>query len=131
MDAHFVVALRLFVRDAGTPTVDSREPDNSLPLSLGSLVGLLSSALVGLGASLPPSFSHPSSIFFFRRFLAIGSGIRSVLVLWVSLLDPGYVTVKNATGLSRGRSRLQLPGNSESLLRCHALAAWTLTFAFI
>jgi hypothetical protein len=26
-------------------------------------------------AILPPSFSHRSSIFFFRRFLAFGSGI--------------------------------------------------------
>ena len=82
--AHFPEVLRFFVSDAGTPTVDSREV-GSLPLPLGLLVGLIWSALAGSAATLPPSFSHRSSIFFFNRFLAIGSGIA---VSFPSLLLP-------------------------------------------
>ena len=70
---HFRVRLRLFVGDAGAPTVELSLGFLPSPLSL--LLDLLASALVVSVAILPPSFSHRSSIFFFRRFLAIGSGI--------------------------------------------------------
>jgi hypothetical protein len=80
--------LRLFVGDAGPLTDDlSLGEDRFLLWPLSSPVGLLASALVVSVAMLPPSFSHRSSIFFFRRFLAIGSGIvvSSVsLVLYLS-----------------------------------------------
>jgi hypothetical protein len=80
--------LRLFVGDAGTLTDDlSLGEDRFLLWPLSSPVGLLASALVVSVAMLPPSFSHRSSIFFFRRLLAIGSGIvvSSVsLVLYLS-----------------------------------------------
>jgi hypothetical protein len=70
------VGLRLFAEDAGAPTVELLLGEDSFrPWPLSSLVGLLSSALVVSVAILPPSFSHRSSIFFFRRFLAIGSAI--------------------------------------------------------
>lgn len=73
--AHFPVALRLFVRDAGARTVESRETNGCLPFRFVLPVGLFSSALVGSAPTVPPSFSHRSSIFFCRRFLAIGSGM--------------------------------------------------------
>jgi hypothetical protein len=72
--AHFLAARRFFVGDAGPPTgALPPEADSCLRLPSCSLVGLVSSA--ESAAILPPSFSHRSSIFFFRRFLAIGSGI--------------------------------------------------------
>ena len=74
--AHFRVALRLLVGDAGPPTLGSlREADSCLPLHSCWLVGLVSSAPAVSAAILPPSFSHRSSIFFFRRFLSIGLAI--------------------------------------------------------
>ena len=73
---HFRVGLRLFVGEAGASTVElSLGEDRFCPWPLSSLVGLLASALVVSLAIVPPSFSHRSSIFFFRRFRAIGSGI--------------------------------------------------------
>ncbi len=78
------VGLRLFVGDAGAPTVElSLGEDSFLPGPLSSLVGLLESALVVSVAILPPSFSHRSSIFFFRRFLAIGSAIVVSSLLFI------------------------------------------------
>ena len=82
---HFRVGLRFFVGDALAPT-DELSPgeDSFLPWPLSSLVGLLASALVVSVAILPPSFSQRSSIFFFRRFLAIGSGIGVYSLLFHS-----------------------------------------------
>ncbi len=74
--SHFRGGLRLFVGDTGPWTVElSLGEDSFLPRPLSSLVGVLASALVVSVVILPPSFSHRSSIFFFSRFLAIGSGI--------------------------------------------------------
>jgi len=79
---HFRVGLRLFVGDAGAPTVElSLGEDRFLPWPLSLLLGPLASALVVSVAILPPSFSQRSSIFFFRRFLAIGSDIVVVLFI--------------------------------------------------
>ena len=78
---HFREGLRLFVGDSGVPTVElSRGEDSFLPWPLSSLAGLVASTLGESVQILPPSFSHRSSIFFFRRFLAIGSGIVCVLL---------------------------------------------------
>ena len=84
---HFRVDLLLFVGDAVAPTVDlSLGEDGFLPSVVSSLEDLLVSALVVSVAILPPSFSHRSSIFFFRRFLALGSGIVvSPLLSFVSI----------------------------------------------
>ena len=71
---HFRMAWRLLV-DLGSAVELSLGEDRFFTWLLVSLVGLVSSALVVSLAILPPSFSHRSSILFFRRFLAIGSGI--------------------------------------------------------
>src|ERR1043166_4781486 len=77
---YFRVNLRLFEGDAGAPTVALlREADSCLPFPSCSLVGLVS-APAGSAAILPPSFSHRSSIFFFRRFLSIGLDIALPLL---------------------------------------------------
>lgn len=82
---HFRVGFRFFVGDAVASTDElSLGEDSFLPWRLSSLVGLLASALVVSVAILPPSFSHRSSIFFFRRFLAIGSGIGVSSLLFYS-----------------------------------------------
>ena len=90
---HFRLGLRLVVGDAGAPTVDlPREEDRFLPLA--SLVGLSSLAVVTSRAILPPSFSHRSSIFFFSRFLAIGSGIAvSSLLFPISIYVAQFVFI--------------------------------------
>ena len=68
--------LRVFVAGACAPSVAlSRGEDSFLPWRFFSLVGLFASAPAVSVAILPPSFSHRSSIFLFRRFLADGSGI--------------------------------------------------------
>jgi len=36
---------------------------------------------------------------------------------------------KDATGLSRGTSRLPLPAQSNETARCHGLAPWRFTFS--
>jgi hypothetical protein len=83
---HFRLGLRLFVEDAESPVVElSLGEDTFVSWALSSLVGLLASALVVSVAILPPSFSHRSSIFFFRRFLAIGSAIVVASLLVHSL----------------------------------------------
>jgi hypothetical protein len=82
---HFRLGLRLFVGDAGASTVElSPGEDRFLPWSLSSLLDPLASALVVSVAILPPSFSQRSSIFFFRRFLAIGSDIAVVFLILLS-----------------------------------------------
>ena len=69
---HFRAGLRPFVGDGAAPTVKlSADEDSFLPRP--SVVDVLGSVVSV--AILPPSFSHRSSIFFFRRFLATGSAI--------------------------------------------------------
>ena len=74
--AHFRVRFGLFAGDAGVlPVALSDEADCCLPLLSWSFAGPPLSAVVGSVEILPPSFSHRSSILFFRRFLAMSSGI--------------------------------------------------------
>jgi hypothetical protein len=119
--------LRLFVGDAGTLTDDlSLGEDRFLLWPLSSPVGLLASALVVSVAMLPPSFSHRSSIFFFRRFLAIGSGIvvSSVsLVLYLSFAshqrrdERSFETIFEFTGFWAASTRnYSLPQSQHILL---------------
>jgi len=77
------VALRVFVGDAGALAVELSLGEDFFLSPLASLAGLLASAVVVSVAIFPPSFSHRSSIFFFRRFLVIGSAIvvASLLVI--------------------------------------------------
>lgn len=98
---HFRVGLRLFVGDAESPTVELWLEDSFLSWALSSLVGLLASALVVSVAILPPSFSHRSSIFFFRRFLATGSAIvvASLLVHSLQINAP----CESASDISRNQ----------------------------
>ena len=105
--------------DAGDPTGElSLGEDSFLPWPLSSLVGLLASALVVSVAILPPSFSQRSSIFFFRRFLAIGSGIVvSLLTLHFLIFDP-----QRGNGLTLFYRHFQLLRNGNVEDRCDRIA---------
>lgn len=89
------------------------EADSCLRSLRWSFVGPLLSAVAGSVETLPPSFSHRSSIFFFRRFLAVLSGIT------VSSFSTHCATIRSAFRYATG------PLLTPRQPTIHRLPAWS------